>query len=686
MTILRALTNRRSGSRARHHDRKRRRCFPGIEGLEGRALLSTLTVTTLGDSGPGTLRATVGNALPGDTINFSSTLDGQVITLTSGEISLPPGITIEGPGSNQLLIDANGNSRIFECDQDDGAQAVTSISGLFFGGGAADVGGAIDFTDPKDSLMVSDCHFVDDVAIIQGGAIASNAPLTVNGCAFYDNRAVNSFGLPDRGGAIWADATSLQVTNNDFYKNQAAGGGAILNAGFGEGGAVAWQSDPFDIIGIPVTIVMTGNTFDYNSAIGGNASQGVGGDAEGGAVFVDASGTLDMSVKVANNIFYGNTATGGDGSFGGNALGGSLQIGSEKTLVPNFGVTLTSNKFFSSGAYGGASTAGQSTDSSDTVAYAGDASGGAVAFEAGASPTPYFNFEQNTVSGALAQAGSAAAITNGAGADASGGAASGGGVYVDAGGSSNALIEFSLNTISVGVAIGGAGGDDGTNGLRGGDGSGGGIAATAGGASIFDIYYSQITSCTAYGGSGGPGLEGVANSGHGGDAGNAYGGGVLLKSGLSATYNLADDSLVDDEAGGGPGGQGGALGSGRQAIGLSGVQGGNAYGGGLAIQATEANIRVSSCKLQFDDAFGGKGGRGSYGELFGGTGGNGGTAYGGGVSVNGIAPEHTNNDMGSGDVTFVTVSILDCAAQGGDGGAAGVAPAAYSVFRGDQVE
>jgi hypothetical protein len=42
-----------------------------LEGLENRWLLSTLTVTSVADSGHGSLRADISAAHSGDTINFA---------------------------------------------------------------------------------------------------------------------------------------------------------------------------------------------------------------------------------------------------------------------------------------------------------------------------------------------------------------------------------------------------------------------------------------------------------------------------------------------------------------------------------------------------------------------------------------------------------------------------------------
>jgi hypothetical protein len=63
---------------------------------------STLTVTNKMDSGRGSLRAEITAANSGDTVVFAPSLNGQTITLASGELSIAKGLTIQRPGASQL--------------------------------------------------------------------------------------------------------------------------------------------------------------------------------------------------------------------------------------------------------------------------------------------------------------------------------------------------------------------------------------------------------------------------------------------------------------------------------------------------------------------------------------------------------------------------------------------------------
>jgi hypothetical protein len=82
--------------RARHRGPRalRNRFAPAVDSLEVRALLSTLVVTNTNDSGPGSLRHEIADAVSGQTIAFSSKLRSQTITLASGELDVTESITI----------------------------------------------------------------------------------------------------------------------------------------------------------------------------------------------------------------------------------------------------------------------------------------------------------------------------------------------------------------------------------------------------------------------------------------------------------------------------------------------------------------------------------------------------------------------------------------------------------------
>jgi len=74
---------------------------------------TTILVTNTNDSGSGSLRNALAIANDGDTIDFDPSLNGQTITLTSGQLVVDKSVTISGPGANHLAVDGNANDRIF---------------------------------------------------------------------------------------------------------------------------------------------------------------------------------------------------------------------------------------------------------------------------------------------------------------------------------------------------------------------------------------------------------------------------------------------------------------------------------------------------------------------------------------------------------------------------------------------
>src|SRR5438105_10835734 len=82
------------------------------EGLESRLLLASFAVTTLNDSGPGSLRQAVVAAndhAGSDTVTFDHALVGRAhtITLTAGEIPITDPLLIVGPGVKRLTVSGN---------------------------------------------------------------------------------------------------------------------------------------------------------------------------------------------------------------------------------------------------------------------------------------------------------------------------------------------------------------------------------------------------------------------------------------------------------------------------------------------------------------------------------------------------------------------------------------------------
>ena len=183
-------------SARKHHRRspvKPRAFHPRSELLEGRALLSTLTVTNTLDSGKGSLRYEIAHANKNTKIVFDPSLDGQTIKLTSGELAITTGLTIQGPGAGQLTISGGNNSRVFAVN----ASAPVVLSGLTISNGDAfgsstplyegDGGGILNLSTLTLSGCIVSGNSADDISLSEGGGIDNAGTLTLTGCTVSNN-------------------------------------------------------------------------------------------------------------------------------------------------------------------------------------------------------------------------------------------------------------------------------------------------------------------------------------------------------------------------------------------------------------------------------------------------------------------------------------------------------------------
>src|SRR5262249_51206929 len=219
--VLRRRASWRRRQQTQRQPAHRGRSFvPRLESLEDRTVLSTLKITSLADSGDGSLRAAIATAQSGDQIVFDTSLKGQMITLTSGPLAITQSLDIEGPGADKLAISANHASRIFAIS---GGVTVTIAGltiteGMFIGndGGGAIVNAGSSLTLSNDVLS-NNAVLSDLSGNAQGGAIVnvSGATLTVSNCLFSQNQALGNIGGSQaNGGAIVNSASRLIVSHS----------------------------------------------------------------------------------------------------------------------------------------------------------------------------------------------------------------------------------------------------------------------------------------------------------------------------------------------------------------------------------------------------------------------------------------------------------------------------------------
>ena len=205
--------------------------------VAGGAEAATFTVTSTADSGAGSLRDALAAASDGDTIQFDAALNGQTISLTSGELVVNTNIAISGPGSNLLTISRSAqaaNFRIFHVliGHTVIIQRLTITGGFDYGGGI--------FND-NANLTISSCIIRDNAAPLQGGGIENsgsstdgNATLTILDSIITGNRA------EFWGGGIYTappsefNSATLTVTNSVVSYNQVVD----PTFGYGSGGGI----------------------------------------------------------------------------------------------------------------------------------------------------------------------------------------------------------------------------------------------------------------------------------------------------------------------------------------------------------------------------------------------------------------------------------------------------------------
>ncbi|GHC56651.1 LamG-like jellyroll fold domain-containing protein [Roseibacillus persicicus] len=150
-------------------------------------------VTSLADSGAGSLRSVLSTLPSGGTIIFNESLSGGVLRFESGEIALDSEVTLDTSAlADGLTLQGNGESRLFNISENGGLH----LSGV-------NITGA-------------------NPGTLWGGAIRSEGVLTIEDSAVFGNSGGN-------GGAIYCeDNAQLVLRNVTFAHNHSSGfGGAV---------------------------------------------------------------------------------------------------------------------------------------------------------------------------------------------------------------------------------------------------------------------------------------------------------------------------------------------------------------------------------------------------------------------------------------------------------------------------
>jgi hypothetical protein len=229
-----------------------------------------------------------------DTVKFDYSLNGQTVTLTSGELLLGRDVSISGPGASHQTISGNNASRVFEI----ASGTTVSLSGLTIAHGNAGTMNGGGIYNNGGALTVSYSTLTGNSTLGNGGGIDNAAgTLTVSNSTLTNNSAQNTSSLSTgRGAGIDNNGGTLTVRNCTLANNSGVSGGGIANYGGGK----AW--------------VIT-------STLAGNKSAAPGGGIYNGE-----------TLTVSDSTLAGNSAGGGGGIYND---GGTLLVGNS-TLASNF--------------------------------------------------------------------------------------------------------------------------------------------------------------------------------------------------------------------------------------------------------------------------------------------------------------------------------------------------------------
>lgn len=221
--------------------------------------VNALVVTNINDSGVGSLRWAVDNAITGELITFDPSIANQTINLIA-EITPATEITIDGEDKN-MTVSGSGVTRLFDVS---GAVTFT-VRDITFTEGSSGTGALI-YSTGGCNIMADNVVFKNSTVSNDGGAIrALGGTHTYKNCAFIGNSGGSW------GGAYYSLFATTTFENCLFAGNRCSSGGAMF---------------------------IRGTTHIYGCTFAGNYATGT----NGGALYVRNG----QQVNIYNSIFWNN--------------------------------------------------------------------------------------------------------------------------------------------------------------------------------------------------------------------------------------------------------------------------------------------------------------------------------------------------------------------------------------------
>ncbi len=313
---------------------------------------ATITVTNTADSGPGSLRQAIADAVSGDVIEFDSGVTGTIV-LTSGQLTINKSLTINGPGADVLAISGNNTSRVIQISSGNFTVTITglTIRDGFVSASVAEGGGINN--QSTGTVTLNSCYILNNLVngtgssglTARGGGInnrpGSNGRMILNNCLVQGNitRATTSVVI-STGGGILNVSFGSQPSHLEVYNCLITGNSASTT----HAGANCWGGG----------LATNGNnsTTIVNSTISGNSSLDNGGGIYGGGISLNFV------------TITGNTASASGGGFAGGAITASknsILAGNSASSGPDISGTLNSQGYNLIGSTSGTTITGDLT-------------------------------------------------------------------------------------------------------------------------------------------------------------------------------------------------------------------------------------------------------------------------------------------------------------------------------------
>jgi hypothetical protein len=321
----------------------------------------TIPVTNCDDSGAGSLRDAITNAVSGDVIDLSA-LACSAITLDTGLVSTVDELTLTGPGANQLAIDGNNAVRVIE-QQGYGMltiEGLTIRNGSYVYSGPGIYGGLAPGACILSRSSVTLAATAIDHCSASGWSVFGAAVDTLGALYMTDSAITGTTATADAteisatiyGGAVYTKAgylTRSTIAGATVSATSVAAFSGLLGGGiFGFYGVVLDESRVSNVVahvaaakisyakgagvGTPNTFIMTGSTVSGNEVHG---TPGIGPSGAytytsaigGGGVYVMAipRGSVPAS-SITGSTISGNAAI-VDGEPGAYTVGGGGAVG-----------------------------------------------------------------------------------------------------------------------------------------------------------------------------------------------------------------------------------------------------------------------------------------------------------------------------------------------------------------------